>query len=213
MEDRRMTDEHFIELATARVLKEIRDARRWFIGLVIALIAALSAIAMLWLDAQTEQSVQESVRESVRDSAEEYVVGYAREYAREYAAETAKNVTRSLDQHAVLTESDDDELVVGVNDYTIAADSTKRLVIRRGEEGQGDRRYQIVATGLDGFDPVLSLYRMSEQTRPSLLAFNDDYGDGLDSQIWVVLQDTVRYELRVSEFSGQRGQVRISVNE
>ena len=194
MEDRRMTDEHVIELAVARVLREIRDTRRWLIGSVIALVGLLSTIATILLGAQTEKRVQ--------DEAEGYVADYARE--------SAKSVTRSLDQHTSAPETTD-HLVVGETTYLLEADSTKRLLIPPGRDGSGDRSYEIFAAGVEGFDPVLSLYRVSEQTRPSLLAFNDDHGDGLDSKIVAVLQDTIAYELRVNEFSGRSGRVRIVV--
>lgn len=196
MENRRMTDEHVIELATARVLREIRDTRRWLIGSVVALIGVLSTIATISLGALTERRVQ--------SEAEGYVADYARE--------SAKSVTRNLDQHTSAPEATD-QLVAGDTTYLLEADSTKRLLILPRTDGRGDRRYEIVATGIGGFDPVLSLYRVSEQTRPSLLAFNDDHGVGFDSKIVAVLQDTVEYELRVNEFSGRSGRVRISVKE
>lgn len=196
MENQRISDEHIIELATVRVLREIRETRRWLIGSVVALIGVLSTIATIILGSLTDRRV--------REDAEGYVESYARQ--------SAKSVTRNLDQHTPLPETNE-TLVVGATVYRVEGDSTKRFLIPPGEEGDGDRRYHIVATGIDGFDPVISLYRLSERTRPSLLAFNDDSGAGLQSSIQVVLQDTIQYELRVSEFSGRPGEVRIAVNE
>ena len=197
MNDRPMSDEHVVELIVSRVMRETRDSRRWFIGIVVALIAALSAVGMLYLEAQT--------RELVMRDAE----GYVQSYARVSAEDAAKVVARTLDTSLPLEIPELETVRIGDTSYDLGADEVKRIQI---PVASTRRNYVITATGVADFDPVISLYRTSqESTRPSLLAYNDDFGNSADSRISVMLQGGYAYELRVQEFSGYPGQVTVSV--
>lgn len=124
-----------------------------------------------------------------------------------YSDEAIKRVARSLDTSAL---GEVETLSIGVPvERTLMFDEIWSLSIP--VEGDGPFHYQIDARGVDDFDPVIGLYRLSERTRPSLLAFNDDSNDSVHSQISVLLQSNEHYELRVHEFSGQPGRVEVSL--
>ena len=184
VDDQRMSTEHMIELVTARVMLEERTAWRWRLGFLVALIGVIGSGAGFILTRESEG----------------------------YSDEAVKRLVRNLDTATpIATPVTADRLEAGNTVERNLADNEVWRLLIPADSAAGNRRYRIEAIGVGDFDPVIGLYRVTEQTRPSLLAFNDDFEDSVNSRIFVQLQGPVEYELRVHEFSGRPGQVMVSL--
>jgi len=200
-----MSDEHLVELLTCRVREQTRADRKRALGAILGVLVAGATLAGFILDLRTGDRVS--------DSASDYVEDFSRRYAERYAEEFAKAQDR---RRATGEQSQEDAreedasagaMQVGQSVVLSVPDNG---IVRRRLSGTGV--VQVDARGQDGFDPVLAIYRMSAGGGWDLLAYNDDWEMGIvNSRVIVTLERNYQYELRVSEFGGEAGEVEVTI--
>ncbi len=116
---------------------------------------------------------------------------------------------------AALQASERPAAVEQASQSTLQLNEQQNISLQEGESAY--IRPQITTDGIytiradsTSIDPVISLYRAnSDRLYPELVTTDDDGGDGTNSQLNARLIPGQIYELKVSDFYGDRGSVEI----
>lgn len=192
---------HPLDLLAELVEKRISDRkasnRRWFIGIVVSVLVGFGAV--IWQSFRQQDSFETFVAAS-RDSLQVRIESGIKTNA---SLATQDTVLSYLD-----SEPDSISVFRGTlppQEVAVAVGATRHFRIENV-----DGQYQIDAVGVDGFDPYIELYRI-DGTTLQRMGSDDDGGEGLNSRLRVLLQQGSAYELHVSEFFGNGGEVVVSV--
>ena len=192
---------HPLDLLAELVEKRISDRRasnrRWFMGIVVSILVGFGAV--FWQDSRQQASFQRLVDAS-RDTLQVRIESGIKTNASLATQETVRSYLDS--------EPDSMAVFLGAmppQQVSVAVGETRHFRI---EDALG--QYQIDAVGITGFDPYIELYRI-DGTTLTRIASDDDGGEGLSSRLRVVLQQDAAYELHVSGFFGDAGEVVVSV--
>ena len=136
-----ITTEHLIELAKNRALEEIRRTRRWVIATFIAVAALLATMVFGAASWVSKRQVHDQTKQEAR----------------------LRNTPNFLATTPVVPTLSTGEL----RDATLEEYGSVSYRIEIDDE---HATYQIDAKGGGDLDPVIDLYRITANTRPSLLA-------------------------------------------